>query len=471
MQVNREIRELTRSLSAGSVDARLWGRLGSLQAQQGDWRAASNAFENAIRIDPSELPAYQGLAQAYLALQDMKASQSLAQQLMQHFPEAAFTHLFAGHLQKALGEIDNASASYEQALACNPTSGEALYGLTDLSVPDADTPVARQAAQVALDDELPVADRINAGFAIARICDRIGDYREAFGYYQRANKLAAEDLERRGIVYESAHTEEQLQRSMADYPAASFLHPIPELPIDLTPIFIIGMPRSGTTLIEQVLASHPDVAAGGELLIAHECEAEFRQARHEQGRSGPINTADGQDAVLLERAREAYIDALFEHDLDSPWVVDKMPANFEIAGFLRLMFPSAPLVHSMRNAQATCFSLYTANFGGHEPYYHNMGDLAHYYRYYQELMQYWQRELPQPFIDIVYEDLVADPESGIANLLAGIGLDAHPDCLAFHKNRRAVLTASHNQVRQPMYSSSVDHWQHYREWLSPLLTL
>ena len=253
-----------------------------------------------------------------------------------------------------------------------------------------------------------------------------------------------------------------------DYTFCSALEP---LPIDLALVFIIGLPRSGTTLIEQILASHGDVHTGGELVFARKCEHEFRERRTATGRTGPVNPADPVDAELLAAARERYIDSLFERDLDGPWIVDKLPANFEIAGFLRLMFRDAILIHSRRDPRATCFSLYWANFGSHEPWYHDCEHLAHYHRQYRRLMVHWNNVIPAPFIEVVYEDLVRDPKARIPALLKAIGLPFDAACLTYYDHERLILTASHNQVRRPIYTSAIDHWRHYFEWLGPLKDL
>ncbi|MDZ7669338.1 MAG: sulfotransferase [Gammaproteobacteria bacterium] len=196
--------------------------------------------------------------------------------------------------------------------------------------------------------------------------------------------------------------------------------------MDVTPIFVIGLPRSGTTLIEQILASHPRVEAGGELTAAMQCEQEFRQQRHAAGRTGRVEASDATDRALLETARERYLEALFERNLDAPFIVDKLPANFRIAGFLRLLFAAAPIMHSRRQGAATCFSLYNANFAGHEPYYHDLEHLAHYYGQYRRLMQHWHEVVEPPLHTVHYEALVTDPARQIPALLHAPVLDQHP---------------------------------------------
>lgn len=467
---HREIEALEALFDHGETDAGLSLRLGSLYARRGDWEHAAVALEEAIRQQPDELQAWQGLVQARFALQDLEAVGQQLDEIHQRFPDAAFTHLTTGHLKKAFGDIEAARQAYRQALELTPTLGEALYGIVDLG-PPVDDDMVRLAAELADRNDLPAADRINAGFARARILDSEGDYGEAFRHFEQANTIAVEDLGRQGVAYQPEQVEARVARMIDMYPPESFEQTLAPLPIDLTPIFILGMPRSGTTLFEQILASHPDVAAGGELIFAHQCERRFREARQAEGRSGPVDAANNNDKALLEAARERYMEAVLERDLDAPWVVDKMPANFEIAGFLRLLFPDAPIVHTVRDARATCFSLFTANFSAHEPYYHRREDLAHYYRQYRRLMAHWRSVIPAPFLEMAYEDLARSPDEQIPALLRQVGLSAHPDCLRFYAHERPILTASHAQARRPMYVDAIDRWRHYESWLGPVAEL
>ncbi|HZW59418.1 MAG TPA: sulfotransferase, partial [Woeseiaceae bacterium] len=173
----------------------------------------------------------------------------------------------------------------------------------------------------------------------------------------------------------------------------------------------------------------------------------------------------------LEDARERYVEALFARGLSGPCVVDKLPANFEIAGFLRLLFPNAPIVHAVRDLRATGFSLFNANFGAHEPWKYDLDDLAHYLREYRRLMSHWRAVLPGPFIEVAYEELVADPGQRIPALLTAVGLECEPACLEFHRQSRPIMTASHAQVQRPAYTDAIGHWRHYADWLGAVAQL
>lgn len=470
---SREAEALEQALAAGA-DANLgnpeaiWIRLGTIRASQGDPAAAVSAYEQAVLAAPDNFAASYGIARSRFENQDLDGARSGIEDLQHRFPEMAHAHLLAGHVYNAFGDAVAAGRAYRRALQLEPDLGEALYNLVETDPPAPGDTTTAHAIDVATRDDVRAADRINARFALARIYDRAGRYGEAFENAECANRLARADLAARHIRYRPEETEQRMARTIAEYPASTFRKAIDRLPVELTPIFVIGLPRSGTTLLEQIITSHGAVQAAGERVFAARCEREFREARKAAGRGGPVDPAHDIDAELLKAARESYIEDLFESGLEGPWIVDKLPANFEIAGFLRSIFPAAPIVHSVRDPRATCFSLYWSNFAAHEPWYHDLGHLAHYCRQYQRLMSHWRNVIPGPFVEPVYEELVRDPRARIAGLLREIGLEFDHACTTFHEQDRPILTASHAQVRRPMNTSSIDRWRHYAEWLGPI---
>lgn len=473
---SREAHALEKALAAGASTfadepEHIWIRLGAIRASQSRPAAAVPAYEQALRTKPDNFAARYGLAQARLALQDLNGARRCVEDLEQRFPNAARAHLLAGHVYKAFGDTAQAKDSYRRALEREPGLGEALYNLVEMDPPGPDDPVVASAVEIATCEGLPAPDRINARFALARIFDRAGRYVEAFEQARLANSLASDELSARGIEYVPAEVERRIMRTMADYPARSFRTALEPLPIELTPVFIIGLPRSGTTLIEQIIASHGSVQGAGERLFARRCERQCRESRSASGRTGWMDPSNEIDASLLEAARERYIEDLFECGLDASWVVDKLPANFEIAGFLRSMFPQAPLIHCVRDPRATCFSLYWSNFVAHEPWYHDLGHVAHYYRQYRRLMAHWRRVIPGPFVEVMYEDLVRSPHDQIAELVRRMGLSPDPACAEFYAHERPILTASHARVRRPIDTSAMDHWRHYAKWIDPIRDL
>ena len=417
------------------------------------------ALQQAAARQPEDPNVHERLARTLLGLQDLSALSALQPVLDQRFGDRPFPHLVAGHAAKAMGDADTAARRYRRALALQPTSGEALYNLVDLGSVRVDDAEGREISTLAGRKDLPVADRVNILFARARLLEQAGEAEAAFDHYRAANDLARTTLARHGIRHDADAAEQQLEADLADWRAEQFELPLPSPGIDLTPVFVIGLPRSGTTLVEQILASHPEVRAGGELTLGPRVEDACRR-RLDLGPADPLpRAADSRLRAELERAREQYLDGLFERGLDARWVVDKLPANARIAGFLRLLFPDAPIIHCHRDPRALAWSLYTANFAAHEAWYHDLDDMADEFRRHARRMAHWRAVLPPPFTEIAYEELVRDPEARIPELLAGCGIPFDPACLHPEALDRPVFTASHAQVRRPVHTGAIDRWR------------
>lgn len=426
------------------------------------------ALQMAAAQRPGDPAVHEALARTLLAEHDLAALAALQPGLDDRFGDHAFPHLLAGHAAKAAGDTETAARRYRRALALQPTSGEGLYNLVDLGGvridDDEGRHIAELAAQVARGEAagpaaLPAGDRINILFASARLLEQSGVAAAAFGHYRAANELARSTLAGRGIRHDGDAAERQLDADLTHWQAGLFETPLMPTGIDLTPVFVIGLPRSGTTLVEQILASHPQVRAGGELTLGPEVEHGMRRRLGLRPADPLPSPTDPGVRSELERARERYLDGLFERGLDARWVVDKLPANARIAGFLRLLFPEAPIVHCARDPRALAWSLYTANFAAHEAWYHDLDDLAGALRRHGALIAHWRAVLPPPLAEIVYEDLVRDPAAQIPALLEACGIPFHAAALRPETLDRPVFTASHAQVRQPIHTNAIERWR------------
>lgn len=464
----REALALTHLCTLDPDDALAWSRLGDVSLSLGRFDDALNAYRQATTLDGTRAADWQGLALASLSVQDLRSAAEARDALLARFSDRAFTHVVDGHLHKAHGRKREAIEAYRKAIEIEPASCPALYNLTSLQTPGPQDALSGHIEALAARADLDPADRANLEFSLALIDEESGSYAAAYEHYCKANAAAATAMRNRGIEYSPAEFEMEVDALIARYPAGSTagggLEP---LAIQLRPVFILGLPRSGTSLVEQILASHPQVAAGGELTLGPACEAALVARRKEAGRTAAVDPAHPRDRDLLLEMRERYVDGLFERDLCSRVVTDKLPGNFLILGFLRLLFPNAIFVHVKRNPVAVCWSLFTSNFGIHDPYYNSLEHLAHYHGQYERLMAHWRGVAPEAIVEVCYEDLVASPEEGIRRLVAAVGLEWDARCLQFHEHERVVLTASHSQVRRPIYTSSVDRWKHYAPYLSP----
>jgi len=461
---------LQSGVSLAPDDAPIAARVGELFALRGRWKQAIAAYKHAIECGMLDAETMARLAMSQIGGYKIEDASQTTQCLSQRFPDSHQAPLINALLKKSLGLFNEAAASYERALELAPDSSVAWHGLVELSPPaPCDNRTLRLAAlcnHASLD-----SDRANFEFSLARIHDRAGHFDDAFKHYCEANKATKRSLDRFGLQYLPIETERGTDANIARYPRSLFSDSAAAMPSSIRPIFIIGLPRSGTTLVEQILSSHPQVSAGGELTAIPIALEDFLQRRRENGLRGEIDPTNPLDASLLSEMRERYLESLFEHDLGTEVVTDKFPGNFENVGFIRLLFPKAIIVHCRRVPIATCWSLYSTNLAVRAPYYTSLDHLAHFYGEYKKMMAHWKSLPTPPLIDVSYERLVKEPEEGIRQLLEACGLKWDDRCLAFHENPRAVTTASVIQVRQPLYISSLEHWRCYSGYLGTLRNL
>jgi tetratricopeptide (TPR) repeat protein len=373
-------------------------------------------------------------------------------------PDAAPAWVLLAELRADEGDFAAAESLFQRAAALDADLPEAWAGMAHLrKMTVADSAWVRQAQRVAAQ---PLAPRqeIYLRFAIGKYFDDVRDYPQAFANYQRAHEISRS----RGAKYHPRQQTLAVDRLIEFYddvwargirPAASDAE---------RAVFIVGMPRSGTTLAEQILASHPDVFGAGELPYWQDAALRYRAA-----------VGDGvHSQQLATRLGGEYLDLLRNLSADAQRVVDKMPANFWCLGLIHEALPNARIIHMRRDPVDTCLSVYFQHFKTALPYADDLADLAHFYGEYRRLMNHWKATLPaQTMLDLPYESLVADPEASSRKMLQFIGLGWDPRCLEFHLNRRSVMTASKWQVRQKINASSIRRWKNYEPFIGPLLTL
>ncbi|HEY4970797.1 MAG TPA: sulfotransferase, partial [Steroidobacteraceae bacterium] len=352
------------------------------------------------------------------------------------------------------GRFDEAEDLLRKALAIDPELPEALASLATLrKMSPADSPW-RDAAERVLARGLPVSHAINLHHALGKYYDDVDDRDAAFQHHRRGNELARHSR----LRYDRAEMTQRVTRTLAAFDRDVFAAALRSGGLGSErPVFVVGMPRSGTSLTEQILASHPEVHGAGELLywiFAADAERAV--------------TAEKRAATIAELGR-AYLKGLATQAPDASRVVDKLPVNFRNIGLIHAALPGARFIHLERNPLDTCLSIYFQGFSAAHPYATDFGDLAHYYHEYRRLMAHWRAVLPpQTLLDVRYEGLVDDPEGWSRRMLAHIGLPWDPRCLEFHRTHRPVLTASNWQVRQPISKGSVDRWRRYERFIGPL---
>ncbi len=415
-------------------------------------------YDAAIALDPGFAPAHFGRGSALLALEDGEGA-------LQSYARAASirpAHAEAwAHVAQALGVLGRpaqAAAAAERALAADGTSADAWSIRARLKRFGPDDPdLGRMEAALAKTDARQADDRINLEFALGKAWMEAGDAGRAFAYLERGNGLQRSLLE--------FDLDEHL--AVLDAMARSFdVGTIGRLegaghPSD-RPVFIIGMPRSGTTLIEQILASHPVVHGAGELPLVGQLAGRLPRAGD--------GLAEALSPDQLARLGGEYAGRLEALAPGAARVTDKLPGNFLFAGLIRLMLPRARIIHCTRDPLDTCLSCYETRFAKGNRFTYDLRELGLHHRGYERLMEHWRTVLSADrFIEVRYEDVVADLEGQARRLLAFCGLDWDPACLHFHQTRREVWTASASQVRRPLYDSSVRRARAHAAYLGPLI--
>ncbi|TIW29333.1 MAG: tetratricopeptide repeat protein [Mesorhizobium sp.] len=436
--------------------------LGSSLKQLGQFDAAEEIFRGTIGRNPFHVRARIGLAETLQEAGRLDEAIKLFRESLSIRPKDAELLYGLGVAMMEKGKLDEAADLARQAVAVVPGMAKAWLLLTQVKrQTERDKELAGMEAEHAKAPQGSLA-RMQLSFGLGKVNDDLKDYGRAFDYFAEGNAIR-----RQGIDYDPVRTRGEFEAMKAAFDKTFFeKHRTSDISAD-TPIFVVGMPRSGTTLVEQIIASHPQVYGAGELNILK--TAVGKQFPMSMPGGFPAGIADMPDKAFAE-AGQAYLDMLHSRYPGYRHVTDKMPGNFMLVGFLHMMLPKAKIVHCARDAAATCLSIFKVHFRGDSHRYgYDLGELADFHNLYTDIMAHWHKVLPGVVHDVRYEDFVADQEGQTRALMAHLGLPWDDKVLSFHETDRPVRTASAAQVRQPMYQGSVDLWKRYGDRLKPLL--
>ena len=432
--------------------------LGDLLLARGETAEAARCYRRAAACAPETTQGRLGEAKAFVADADPAGAEARLRRALALDPKSDDAHRLLGQILSEVGRFAEASAHFEEAIALTPHLQEASYlGLVGCKrMGEADRPLIARMTAALENRDLAAPQRVKLHFALGKALDDCGEYAEAMRHFDRGNRIRA------GFVkFHRPRLQALVDRLIARCTRDYFDRNAAIGADDETPVMIVGMPRSGTTLVEQIVSNHTLGGAGGELLF---------WATH-----GPAWYQDTGEEVTTERASRLAADYLALLHRLAPGagrVIDKMPMNFLWIGLIRTVFPRARIIHCRRSPVDTCLSIYTQNFTSLPSYASNRGDLVFCYRQYQRLMAHWREVLPATsFLEVDYETLVADAEAGARRLIAFCGLDWEDACLRPEQNHRRISTASSWQARQPIYRTSVERWRRYEPWLGELRDL
>jgi len=442
----------------------LYSNLGMICLQASRGAEAQSLFKKALAIDPGFTEARMHLASLYEHSGQTEQAVKCYQQALSRNPSLVAARYLLANQLKAQGRMEDALAHYRKIMEQQPAYTQAHFTYSGLhKYEDANDPHINAMLGLYQKGGLGVDNRVHLSFALAKAYEDLKDYSRAFEYLKTGNDL------RSGIYQYAIDGDQLLIENIIDTFSAEAMAGLEGVgPSSGRPIFIVGMPRSGTTLVEKILASHSDVFAGGELdyMYALGVEEFLRKSGNFLFKS--LNSYSKE---TFETVGKAYLQRLDTLNSVASRVTDKLPFNFQMIGLIKIALPHAKIIHCVRDPRDTCLSIYKQNFSTENyRFAYDLKSMGQFHNLYRKLMAHWHRVMPGAIYDVEYETLTRNPEQEIRKLVSACELEWQDTCLEFHKTRGLVKTASFNQVRQPMYTSSVQLWQQYKEHLGPLLS-
>jgi tetratricopeptide (TPR) repeat protein len=451
---------LRTALAVRPDNAQALSELGSVLAELGRLDEAKSCHLKALELEPNDPYFHLRLGDAYFLGGDPAGCEAACRHAASLAPRFARVWSRLAHVLRCLGRFEEARSCLRKALELDPELPHAYVGLAILGErPDGEEQLRR--LRVALDDPgQPTMTRVDAGFALGRLLDNADRHDEAFPCFSQANSLYREFLKASGMGYDRAafrqHIDGLIETCTSELYATTEQQGNPSE----TPVLVVGMPRSGTSLVEQIAASHSRVAGAGELTDLGQILAALQADAQENAE---------EDPDLARRLTDGYIARLQQIGRGAERVIDKMPDNIITLGMAGLLFPKARVVFCRRDPRDTCLSCYFHRFDQPLVWYTDLVDCGSRALELERLAEHWRGVLPLRMLTIEYEALVADLEGESRRLIEFLDLDWEPACLDFHKTERPVRTASGWQVRQPLFTRSVGRWRKYERHLGPLL--
>lgn len=433
-----------------------WNALGQVEREEGDLAAARAAFERALEARPGYVEGRVNLAGVLFKQGDLKAAEAEYRKAQAYGPGFAPAHSGLGVVLLADGRLDDAKRSFERAIEADPGDGEAWVALASAEGAEMEDARIADLETLAAAEQLEAGRRASLNFALAEVRDAKGEHDAAIAAAVAANRLRRAQWEGEGYGFDADAFDADIERVVAAFPAGRVDTLAAGGDAAAPFAFVVGLPRSGTTLVEQILASHPQVRGAGELDLLPSLLPDYPEG------------LDGIDAEAVGRLTGAYAAAAPAAGEGERFVVDKTPLNFLYLGLLRAMFPAAPVVHVRRDADDVALSCFLQDFKSPHVWATDVADIRRFQAAHDRLMRHWHEVLSGVVVDVAYEDIVRSPEQTVAGLLDALGLDWDDRCLRFHEQAQTVLTASNWQVRRPLYAAAVGRAAPYRERLDQL---
>ena len=457
-QLGEALNSYERAISIKHAYPTAHNNLGLIALSQGQLDNALKSFEWAVAYGPEYAEAHNSLGAALQELKQFEKAKVSFKKAVALNPQYAQGLHNLAILCEIINLPDEASEYYEKALAVEPNYAEAYRNQSRTKKYKKNDPQIAQMQSIYSNDNLSISDKVHINFALAKVNEDLGNQKDFFKHLDEGSRLRKKQLNYNINETEEFHSS-LIRLFSEDQPKIKQLSLDP---LDIRPIFIVGMPRSGTSLVEQIISSHHSVHGAGEL-------NNFKNVVTPALKNyiGNLTNTINEDDLLS--IRKNYIKSLMDLNVSEKIITDKMPVNFRMIGLILTAIPEAKIIHLTRNPKATCWSNYKHYFANENGFTFDQEDLARFFILYQELMGFWHKSFPNKIHDISYERLTTHQEDETQKLLKYCELDWDNNCLNFHKNTRAVHTASASQVRQKMYQGSSDAWKKYEKFLQPLI--
>ncbi len=450
---------LRRAIALAPTYTAAWMLLGTMLHETERPAESIECYLAATRIEPDNPAAWAGLGNGYAHVGDVEKSIEAFERSLRLQPDAPNVNLSYGHVLKTRGDQEAALRAYRAAIAAREDFGEVYWSMANLKVfrfePAEIEAMERQLQR----DDLSESADIHFRFALAKAYEDARDYDRAWHYYDTGNERQRKRVFHDPVAMELRHEQiaNVFTRELFERHAGQGFE-------DASPILIVGLPRSGSTLIEQILASHSQVEGTAELPVLMRLAYSIGRYRPDQKRY-PESVADLRGKDFRAYGRQYIEETRAFRVTGRPFFTDKLPNNFSHVGLLHLILPNAKVINARRHPFDSCLGGYKQLFGKGQNFTYDMADLSAYYRQYHETMRHWHRVLPGKVLDVHYEETVTDLETQVRRILDHCGLPFEEACVRFHENRRAVKTASSEQVRRPIYTDALGHWRHFERHL------
>lgn len=444
--------------------------LGSVLLERNRFPEAAEIFEKVIKLHPDLDTAWAGLGQAFARSDKTDNAANAFARALELNPKVPLVQMSYGHILKTLGDQEKALDAYREAIRLKPDFGEVYWSMANLKIFKFEDPEVAAMEEQLNDPDLGASPEVHFRFALGKAYEDRKDYGKAWHYYDTANQ------KQRGLVKHDPVEVQVKQAQIMEVFSKEFLKAQSGHGFDAPdPIFIVGLPRSGSTLIEQILASHSMVEGTAELPFLGKMAGTMGRYRSDSVRF-PMAVKGFRNQDWLAYGKQYMEMSAAHRSTDAPYFTDKLPNNYPLVGLIHLILPNAKVINARRHPIDCCLGNYKQLWGKGQHFTYDVFELADYYREYHKIMTHWHDVLPGKVLDVHYEQTVLDLERQVREILEFCGLPFEEQCVRFHETERSIWTASSEQVRQPIYKDALGRWRHYgkelefwQEELAPII--